>query len=79
MDVFGVGYSLWETVIAFFMHNIPTFSLIVILIISWKWEQIGGLLWIGAGFWFLAMAAGRTPAGGLILMGGIPMMVGNLE
>lgn len=78
MDVFGLGYSLWETVIAFFMHNLPTLFLIVILGISWKWAKIGALLWIGAGFCFLGIAGGRVPAGGLILMTGIPMTIGFL-
>ncbi|MCK5606867.1 hypothetical protein KAR91_33500, partial [Candidatus Pacearchaeota archaeon] len=49
MDVFGVGYSLWETLIAFLMHNIPTFLLAGVLFISWRWEMIGGVLWVLAG------------------------------
>ena len=34
------------------MHLIPTYILILILFIAWKWEMIGGIIFIliGAGF-----------------------------
>jgi len=30
------------------MHNIPAFIIIVILVIAWKWELIGGVLFVAA-------------------------------
>ncbi len=32
--------------LCFFMHNIPALILVLVLIISWKWELIGGILTI---------------------------------
>ncbi len=56
LDVFGEGYTFWETLVALFMHLIPHFLLIILLVIAWKWERVGGLLFIGLGlvflFWF---------------------------
>lgn len=56
LDVFGEGYSFWETIIALFMHLIPQFLLIALLVIAWRWERVGGLLYVSLGlvflFWF---------------------------
>ncbi len=34
----------WETTRDFLLRNILTFTAIVILIIAWRWEHIGGIL-----------------------------------
>jgi hypothetical protein len=54
LDVFGNGYTFWETVVALLMHNIPVFVLLILLLISWKKEIVGaytffiaGLIYIG--------------------------------
>lgn len=46
LDVFGGGYGFAELLIALFMHLIPTFILIIILLIAWKWEKVGGVIFI---------------------------------
>ena len=45
LDVFG-EYQFPEVLLALFMHLIPSFVLITVLIIAWKWELIGGLFFI---------------------------------
>ena len=49
LDVFGEGYSFWETIVALAMHLIPTAIILVALAIAWRWEWIGGLLFIALG------------------------------
>jgi hypothetical protein len=51
MDAFEDGQSLWQQLLGFFMHLIPTFILIAFFIIAWKWELIGGIIFsvIGLG------------------------------
>lgn len=49
LDVFGTGLSFWQTVAALLLHNIPVFVLIGILVVSWKWEIVGGIVFILAG------------------------------
>jgi hypothetical protein len=44
MDCFEMGGK--DALICLVMHNIPAFIIIVVLIIAWKWEMIGGLLFI---------------------------------
>ncbi|MFA6461659.1 MAG: hypothetical protein WCV90_05285 [Candidatus Woesearchaeota archaeon] len=53
LDVFGNGWGFWYTLGAFLMHNIPSFLLTIILIISWKYEIVGGIAFILAGIAYI--------------------------
>ncbi|MGV8141826.1 MAG: DUF7670 domain-containing protein [Candidatus Woesearchaeota archaeon] len=55
LDVFGQGYGFWGTLLAFLMHNIPAFILAIVLIISWKYEIVGGVAFILAGLFYIVM------------------------
>jgi len=46
LDVFSEGYGFLELSVALFMHLIPSFILVAILLIAWKWEKIGGIIFI---------------------------------
>lgn len=50
-DAFDHGENIWQKLGAFLMHLIPSFILLAILIIAWKWELIGGIIFtvIGLG------------------------------
>ena len=45
LDSFEHG-TIGEQILAFLMHIIPSFVLIIILVIAWKWELIGGIMYI---------------------------------
>jgi hypothetical protein len=45
-DCFGDGNPIGKQLSCFLMHNIPVFILTMVLIISWKWEMVGGILFI---------------------------------
>ena len=49
LDVFDMKLGFWGTVFGLFMHNIPVFILLVVLLISWKHEIVGGIVFILAG------------------------------
>jgi len=53
-DSFEQGYSIWQQLANLFMHLIPTFILIALLILTWKKELIGGIL-------FLIIGLGTSP------------------
>jgi hypothetical protein len=57
LDVFGNNYGFWGTALAFLMHNIPSFILLAILIISWKREIVGGVAFILAGLLYILTLA----------------------
>ncbi len=48
-DAFAPGLTIWQQLGAFLMHLIPSFILLAILIIAWKWELIGGIIFAVTG------------------------------
>ena len=52
LDSFSPELTIWQQMGAFFIHLIPSYVLIALLIIAWKWEYIGGLIFMifGLGF-----------------------------
>lgn len=78
LDVFGQGYSWWETLLGLFMHLIPTFILILVLVFSWRREWIGALLFFGFGCWYIISAWGIFDWSVYLVMAGPPMLVGLL-
>lgn len=59
LDVFGEGYSFWETALALLVHLIPTGILLVVLALSWRWEWVGGILFPALAILYLAFSRGR--------------------
>lgn len=53
LDVFGTGAGFWKTLLGFLMHNLPSFFLIIALLISWKYEIVGGIIFILAGILYI--------------------------
>ena len=49
LDSFGGGKTIGQQLIAFLIHMIPSFILTTFLIAAWKWELIGGILFIVIG------------------------------
>ena len=43
-DVFDPALTIWQQLAALFMHLIPSFVLTAFLLIAWKWEKIGGII-----------------------------------
>jgi len=54
LDAFKTGPTIWEQIIAFLIHLIPSFILTILLIIAWKKELLGGIL-------FLIISLGVSP------------------
>jgi len=54
LDILSEGYSLWEGLAGFLIHNIPTLFIIATLVIGWRWPLYGGIgcLVIALGFVF---------------------------
>ena len=70
LDVFGEGVGIWETLVALLMHLVPTFVLLFVLALAWRWEWVGGILLIALGLAYLWIARGKfTPVTYLIISG----------
>ncbi len=52
LDSFEPGRTIWQQLGAFAIHLIPSFILLALLIVAWKWEYVGGIIFvlIGLGF-----------------------------
>lgn len=52
LDSFAPGLTVWQQIGGFLIHLIPSYILIGLLIIAWKWELVGGIIYTIAGLAF---------------------------
>lgn len=78
LDVFGEGYGFWGTVVALFMHLIPTWIVLVVLGISWRWEWVGAFLFVALGLFYAYVALGRGHLDWVLVISGPLFLVGGL-
>ena len=52
LDAFQPGLTIWQQLGGFLMHLIPSFILLAILLVAWKWEFVGGLIFTIIGLVF---------------------------
>ena len=52
LDAFNPNYTIWQQIGGFLIHLIPSYILIALLLVAWKWELVGGIIFmlIGLGF-----------------------------
>lgn len=55
LDVFGAGYTFWESILGFLIHLIPTYLIIGAILIAWRFEILGGLIFIALGIFYIMM------------------------
>lgn len=55
LDVFSMELGFWGTMLGLLMHNIPAFVLLAVLLIAWKHEIVGGVIFNLAGIFYVAM------------------------
>jgi len=77
LDVFG-EYKFPEVLIALFMHLVPTYLVLGALLVAWKWEKIGGILFLGLGLFYIIMSWGRFPGMTYLIISGPLIVIGTL-
>ncbi len=55
LDMFELNLGFWGTVLGLLIHNIPALILAVVLLISWKREWIGGVVFTLAGVLYMIL------------------------
>lgn len=60
LDVFNEGYGFGETILALIMHLIPTFIIVVTLIIAWHWEWVGAIVFNALALFLLISSRGES-------------------
>ncbi len=46
LDAFAPGLTIWQQLADFGMHLVPSYILIALLVIAWKWEFAGGIIFL---------------------------------
>src|SRR3990172_658449 len=78
LDVFGEGYDFSETIIAFLIHLLPVYIILLLLVITWKWEYFGGISFVLLGLFYMTWTGLSFPYYVYLLMSGIPILIGVL-
>jgi hypothetical protein len=52
LDAFDPKLTIWEQIVGFLIHMIPSFILIGLLWLAWKYEYIGGIILVLTGVIF---------------------------
>ena len=78
LDVFSEASGFWQTAAALGIHLFPTFLIVAVLVLSWRREWIGGVLFVLLGALYVVTMWGRfrwiaymTIAGPLVLIGAL--------
>lgn len=80
LDVFDEQSGFRDIALGLLIHNIPSLVMLVILLLAWKWEHIGGatliLATVAFGLFFF-IRSGRMMYSTLIVLS-IPVVIGIL-
>ena len=71
LDVFSEGYGFGETILALLVHLVPTYVVVIALVIAWLWEGVGAILFIALALFYLVTSRGESwlISGPLFLVG----------
>ena len=75
LDIFDEQLGFWGTIVGLFMHLIPSILLTIALIIAWKWEWVGAVLFIGWVAWYVVSVRGQDWVA-YAIVAGLPAMIG---
>jgi hypothetical protein len=78
LDVFGESRGFVETILALLMHLIPQFLMIGVLILSWRREWIGGVVFILLAILYIVGMWGKFPLMTYVIISGPLALTGIL-
>jgi hypothetical protein len=78
LDVFSEGKGFWEITLALLMHLIPTAIIIGVLVLSWRREWIGAILYVAMAILYIVWAWGRFPLSTYLIIAGPLVLTGAL-
>lgn len=60
LDVFSEGYGIGETILALLIHLVPTFLVVIVLVIAWRWEMVGAIMFIVLALFYIVSSGGES-------------------
>ncbi len=76
-DVFE-AYSGWQAVLALLIHSLPSIILLVVVIVAWKHELVGAVVFIAAAIFYVAAIGLNRPWSWYAFISGPAVLVGIL-
>ncbi|MFH1192720.1 MAG: hypothetical protein V1656_00135 [Candidatus Jorgensenbacteria bacterium] len=77
LDTFDT-YSGWAAVLPFLMHLIPSFVLLAVIIVAWKYDLVGAVLFLVSAALYVGVAGLYRPRSWYLLISGPAALVGIL-
>ena len=68
LDVFAEGRGFWETLVALFMHLIPSLVMAAALAVAWRYEWFGAGMFTLCGVFFLLIVRGNWWVKGIFVL-----------
>jgi hypothetical protein len=78
LDVFNEQHSFWKITLALLIHLIPTWLVLGVLLLSWRWEWVGAALFTGLGAFYLLSTWGRFHWSAYVCISGPLFLLGGL-
>lgn len=73
LDVFDSSVGLWQMALDLSVHMIPTALAVAILVVAWRWEWVGTVVFAGLAALYTVIFLPRSPIA--VLMVAVPMLV----
>ena len=77
-DVFDQGYGFWKTILALLINLVPTYVVVIALVIAWKWEWVGAILFNFLAVFYVVWARGRVSSAAYLVISGPLVLMGAL-
>jgi hypothetical protein len=86
LDAFDPDLTIWQQIGGFLIHMVPSFILLAALLIAWRWELTGGIIFITLGLLLSALLYAHNyrmnqSVGlslGIVLMMGFPYVLAGI-
>ncbi len=78
LDVFGENAGLWQTIGALLINLVPAAMVVVVLVVAWRWEWVGAVLFIALAILYVAWGWRRLPLIAYFSISGPAILVGAL-
>jgi hypothetical protein len=78
LDALNAGTDFWTTIGAFAIHLIPAAFLVGVLLVAWRSELLGALLYLSLGAAYVFATGGRMEPSAYMLISGALFLLGAL-
>ena len=67
LDVFNETHGFGQTALALLIHLVPTAIVVAVLIVAWRWEWIGAVLYAAAAAFYASRVLPKHPSWALTI------------